>query len=376
MNLSPEVIQHRQQKLAEAIHHAGLEALALNPGPSLHYLTGIEFHLSERPVVCLFRPAGAPLLVLPELESAKTRNLPYELQAFTYPENPAQWPAAYEQALQAAGLRASGGKVGVEDRVLRLLEWRLLRRAAPEVDWVTAEDVVASLRMQKDAAEQAAMQKAVEIAQQALEATLPRIKIGMKDTEVAAELMLELLRNGSGKPPFEPIVAAGPEDSANPHYFPRGRALQNGDLLVIDWGAGYGGYLSDLTRTFAVGKLSDEQIKIHETVQAANAAAHAIAAPGVACAAVDKAARDVIDAAGYGQYFTHRLGHGLGMEGHEEPYLRGDNPQILQAGMTFTIEPGIYIPGLGGVRIEDDVVVTESGLSSFSDMPRTIRTVG
>ncbi len=376
MNLSPEVLQKRQQKLAAAIRAAGLDALALNPGPSLHYLTGIEFHLSERPVVCLFRPEGAPVLVLPELESAKSRDLPYELQAITYPENPAQWPTAYEQALQSAGLRASGGKVGVEDRVLRLLEWRLLKQAAPEVDWVTAEDVVASLRMQKDEAEQAAMQKAVDIAQSALTATLPQIKIGMQDTEVAAILMMQLLQHGSGKPPFEPIVAAGPQDSANPHYFPRGRALQSGDLLVIDWGAGYGGYLSDLTRTFGVGELTAEQIKIHETVQAANAAAHAIAAPGVACGTVDKAARDVIEAAGYGQYFTHRLGHGLGMEGHEEPYMRGDNPQILQTGMTFTIEPGIYIPGLGGVRIEDDVVVTESGLRSFSDMPRGIQIVG
>ncbi|MBI3159037.1 MAG: aminopeptidase P family protein [Chloroflexi bacterium] len=376
MTIPADILQKRQAKLAAALHSAGLEAIALNPGPSLHYLTGIEFHLSERPVVCLFRAAGAPVLVLPELEGAKSRGLPYELQAFTYPENPREWLNAYEKAMQAAGLRARGGKVGVEDRALRLLEYRLLKQAAPETDWVNAEATVAALRMYKDAAEQAAMQKAVDAAQKALEATLPLVKIGMTENEVAAELMMQTLRHGSGKPPFEPIVAAGPENTANPHYFPQGRVLAAGELLLVDWGASVDGYFSDLTRTFAIGEVSGELKKIHATVQAANAAAHAIAAPGVACGAVDKAARDVIEAAGYGPYFTHRLGHGLGMEGHEEPYMRSDNQMPLEEGMTFTIEPGIYISGTGGVRIEDDVVVTAGGLRSLSDMPREMRVVG
>ncbi|TAK14413.1 MAG: aminopeptidase P family protein [Anaerolineae bacterium] len=376
MTIPVDILKHRHAKLAAALQSAGLEAIALNPGPSLHYLTGIEFHLSERPVVCLFRAEGAPVLVLPELESAKSRNLPYELQAFTYPENPREWLNAYEKAVQAAGLRASAGKVGVEDRVLRLLEYRLLKQAAPEADWVNAENAVASLRMYKDAAEQAAMQKAVDVAQKALEATLPLVKIGMTENEVSAELMMQTLRHGSGKPPFEPIVAAGPENTANPHYFPQGRKLAAGELLLVDWGASHDGYYSDLTRTFAIGEVSAELQKIHQAVQDANAAAHAIAAPGVTCGAVDKVARDVIEAAGYGKYFTHRLGHGLGMEGHEEPYMRGDNTLPLEEGMTFTIEPGIYISGTGGVRIEDDVVVTAGGLRSFSDMPREMRVVG
>jgi Xaa-Pro dipeptidase len=376
MTIPADVLKKRQAKLAAALQAAGLDALALNPGPSLHYFTGIEFHLSERPVVCLFRPEGAPALVLPQLEAQKTASLPFELQAFPYPENPREWLAAYEQAAQAAGLRASAGRVGVEDRVLRLLEHRLLRQAAPEVDWVNAEETVAGLRMIKDEAEQAAMQQAAAIAEAALEATLPLIKIGMTENEVSAELVMQLLRGGSGKMPFEPIVAAGPDNTANPHYFPQGRTLAAGELLLFDWGANSGGYFSDLTRTFAVGEVSDELMTIHRTVQEANAAAHAIAAPGVPCGDVDKAARDVIEAAGYGQYFTHRVGHGLGMEGHEEPYMRADNRMPLAPGMTFTIEPGIYIPGTGGVRIEDDVVVTADGLRSFSVMPREMRTVG
>jgi len=164
--------------------------------------------------------------------------------------------------------------------------------------------------------------------------------------------------------------------SANPHASPTERKLQAGDLLVIDWGAAYEGYISDLTRTFAVGEVDDEYKKIHKIVQEATAAGRLAAKPAVPCANVDKAARDVIEKSGYGKYFTHRTGHGIGMEGHEEPYMRGDNMQLLEPGMAFTVEPGIYLPDRNGVRIEDNVVITEDGADVLSDMPREIRVVG
>jgi Xaa-Pro dipeptidase len=174
--------------------------------------------------------------------------------------------------------------------------------------------------------------------------------------------------------PFSPIVAFGP-NSANPHATPTERQLAEGDLLLFDWGAAVDGYFSDITRTFAVGDVDPELTKIAGIVKEANAAARAIGKPGLPISAVDKAARNVIELAGYGEYFTHRTGHGLGMEGHEEPYIRGDNEQLLETGMTFTIEPGIYLPGRGGVRIEDDVLVTENGLESFTDYPRELTRV-
>jgi Xaa-Pro dipeptidase len=136
------------------------------------------------------------------------------------------------------------------------------------------------------------------------------------------------------------------------------------------------GYYSDLTRTFAIGEPSAEQKKIHQTVLDANLAAQAASKPGVPCNDVDKAARDVIEAAGYGKYFIHRTGHGLGMEGHEDPYMRAGNPMLLEPGMTYTIEPGIYITGQDGVRIEDNVMVTAGGLHSFSSMERGLRVIG
>jgi Xaa-Pro dipeptidase len=374
MPLPVETIKKRQEKLAAALKGAGLNGLALNAGPSLIYFTGLHFHLSERPVVGLFAPHTSPVLILPELESAKVENLAYELTPYTYPEDPDKWVDAFREGAKATGL--ARGKVGVEDRWLRFLELKLLKDAMAEVNFINAVDTVAEIRMVKDAFETEAMQEAVNVAQTALEATLPHVVIGMTEKELAAELVMQIFRQGSGTSlPFQPIVATGP-NSANPHAFPTDRPLAKGDLLVIDWGASAEGYFSDLTRTFGVGEVNAEQEKIHKIVQEANAAARTIAKAGIACGDVDNTARKVIEQAGYGEYFIHRTGHGLGMEVHEEPYMRADNPMFLQEGMTFTIEPGIYIPGKDGVRVEDDVVVTEEGLRSFSDMERGLRIVG
>jgi Xaa-Pro aminopeptidase len=230
--------------------------------------------------------------------------------------------------------------------------------------------------LKKDQGEVELMRRAVHIAQNALEATIPLIRIGMSERELASELVLQMLKNGSDPElPFAPIVSSGP-NSTTPHASPTERKLQAGDMLVVDWGAAYDGYVSDLTRTFAVGEVDAEFQKIHKIVQQANAAARATGRPGIPCAEVDKAARVVIEQAGYGNYFTHRTGHGIGMEGHDEPYIRGDNLQLLEPGMAYTVEPGIYLRGRNGVRIEDNVVVTESGTDCLSDMPREIRVVG
>jgi Xaa-Pro dipeptidase len=358
----------RQKRLAQALQVAGLEAMAINPGPSLTYLTGLHFHLMERPVVALFVPGDTPRLVLGELEIGKTRNLPYPLQATTYSDNPATWQKAFDQAMLAAEI--DGQRVGVEPTRLRVLELRLLEAAAPRAKFISGEDCLAALRMHKDQAEVQAMKKAVEIAQQALQATLPAIRPGISERDLASELTLQLLRAGSqSEMPFAPIVASGP-NSANPHSVPGERLLERGDLLVLDWGATYDGYISDLTRTLAIGEIGPELERVYAAVLEANAAGRAAARPGIPAGQVDVAARQAIEKAGYGQYFIHRTGHGIGMEGHEGPYIFAENNLILAPGMAFTVEPGIYLPGRGGVRIEDNVVITETGAESLSDWPR------
>lgn len=366
--------QSRFDKLNASLRTSGLDSVILNPGPTLTHLTGLRFHLMERPVVLFFAKDQDPAIVLPELELQKVASLPYKLQVFAYPENPSAWDDVFRGAVQALGLDRK--RIGVEPRNLRLLEFRYVKTAAPEADYPDAGDVLSTLRLRKDQAEVEAMREAVKIAQAALEATLPLIKVGMTEKELSAELVMQLFRHGSEPEiPFSPIVSGGP-NSANPHASPTGRKLQAGDLLVVDWGAAYDGYISDLTRTFAVGEVDEEYRRIHKIVQESNAAGRAAAKPGVPCANVDIAAREVIEKSGYGKYFTHRTGHGIGMEGHEDPYMRGDNMQLLEPGMAFTVEPGIYLPGRNGVRIEDNVVVTDTGADVLSDMPREIRVVG
>jgi Xaa-Pro dipeptidase len=327
----------------------------------------------ERPVVLLVAVDADPVLVLPQLEILKVEHIPYEVQAFPYGETPSEWEAVFREAAKTLGL--DGKRIGVEPQQMRLLELSFVKAGAPQADFPDASRVLARLRVTKDAAEVAAMRQAVHIAQAAFEDCIPLIKIGMTEKELAAELVVQLLRFGSeSELPFSPIVAGGP-NSANPHASPTGRKIREGDLLVIDWGARVNGYVSDITRTFAVGKVEPEYEKIHKIVQQANAAGREVGGPGVPCAQVDKAAREVIEAAGYGEYFTHRTGHGIGMEGHEEPYMRTDNQQTLEPGMAYTVEPGIYLPGRNGVRIEDDMVITETGAESLSDLPRDLREV-
>jgi Xaa-Pro dipeptidase len=365
----------RQQQLATAIQAAGLDAMALNPGPSLVYLTGLHFHLSERPVVAIFIPGADPVIVLPELEAAKVRDLTFAIRPVFYGEDPSTWGVSFQQA----GAMASLGlhpRLGAEPRGLRFLELRLLEHALDNADFIPADHCVASLRMHKDAIELDAMRKAVQIAQRALLATLSSVKIGITERELAAELTLQTLRHGSDPElPFAPIVSGGP-NSANPHAVPTNRALQAGDLLVIDWGAAWQGYFSDLTRTFAIGKPDPEMTRITRLVAEANAAGRGAARPGVAAGAVDAATRSIIEKGGYGAYFTHRTGHGLGMEGHEEPYIRAGNLLVLAPGMTFTVEPGIYLPECNGVRIEDNVVITATSVETLSNLPRDLIVLG
>ncbi len=364
----------RLAQLQTAISQAGLDAVAINPGPTFTYLAGVSFHLMERPVVMIVTPRGEPVLVLPQFELTKASHIPYKVNSFTYGENPAEWDSVFHRAVESLNL--DGKKIGVEPRQMRMLEYWHVRSGAPAAEFPDASEALASLRLRKDESEVAAMRKAVQVAQQSLEALLPTVRVGVTERELAAALTAELLRRGSDPElPFAPIVCAGP-NSANPHATPSDRKLKSGDLLLVDWGATVDGYISDLTRTFAVGQVEAEWKKIAGIVLQANEAGRAAGRPGVPCASVDKAARAVIEHAGYGQYFTHRTGHGIGMEGHEEPYMRGDNMHMLYPGMAYTVEPGIYLEGRGGVRIEDNVVVTKTGVEVLSDMPRELRQLG
>lgn len=360
----------RLNRLYQLMTSAGLDALAVNPGPTLFYLTGLSFHLMERPTVLLLAPPSAPVLIMPELEKPKIASARIPLTPIAFGDNMQEWDGVFKKAVDS--LKLDGKRIGVEPTRLRYLELSYLQNAAPKAVFVSGEAALGQVRMQKDAEEIAAMRQAAIIAQKALEATLPMAKPGVSERGLAAELLINLYRAGSDPElPFAPIVASGP-NSANPHAVPSDRKIETGDLLLFDWGASYQGYASDITRTFGVGKVSDEFSQIYELVKQANAAGRQAGKPGLRAGDVDHAARGVIQRGDYGTFFTHRTGHGLGMEGHEGPYIYAENDLPLLEGMVYTVEPGIYLPGKGGVRIEDDMVVTAEGSSSLTDFPRDL----
>jgi Xaa-Pro dipeptidase len=365
--------KERIGKAAALMKKGGLDFIALNPGPSLLYLSGLSFHLMERPVVAFFDPQAGVHIVLPELEVEKAKSSGLDARLYPYGESESNRDEALRQA--ASSLKLGSRTIGIEPLRMRVFELRLLEAAAPEARFSSCAPVLAELRLIKDGDEIAAMRRAVAAAEQALEASLPLLRLGMRECEAALEISFQLLRAGSDTDlPFAPIVASGP-NSAVPHATPGERRFQAGDMLVIDWGARVDGYVSDITRTFALGEAPAELAKVHEIVQEANAAGRAAVRSGVSCAAVDAAAREIIAAAGYGAQFMHRTGHGIGLEAHEGPYIASHSSQTLRQGMTFTVEPGIYLPGRGGVRIEDDVVVQADGGESLSTLPRQLRTI-
>lgn len=363
----------RLEKLNEEVLANGLDGVALVPGPNMTYFSGIGAHLSERPIVLFLPVDDEPAIIIPRLEAAKARaaGIPEE-RIFAWSDEEG-YTGAFQRA--CAYLELADYLLGVESLHMRVLESELLRRYAPGLQTTHADPILLTLRSVKDADEVAAMERAVAIAEDAMHALLPRIQVGMTEKQVAALLTQELLTRGADSIAFGPIVAAGP-NSASPHAVPTNRPLREGDLLVIDWGVFVDDYPSDITRSFAVGEIEPELRRIYNAVKLANQQGKAAARPGVTGQEVDRAAREVIEEAGYGEFFIHRTGHGLGLEVHEAPDMVATNTTPLAPGNVFTVEPGIYLTGRGGVRIEDNVVITADGARSLTTFPRELITVG
>lgn len=363
----------RLERLNQAMKAKDFDVIALNPGKSLYYLTGLSFHLLERPVIGLFSKDQAPLLILPELESSKVEACSFEIEVITYGEDEASRLEAFKSATRKVEL--NGRRVGIEPLRLRVMELRLLESIAPKANFDAAQAVLFELRIIKDADAIKAMRQAAAVAEAALQAVVPLVRVGMTERELESELVLQLHRAGSEPDlPFNPIIASGP-NSAVPHATPTERPLEIGDLLLFDWGARINGYVSDITRTFVIGEVDEELSRIYKVVKEANAAGRDMVKPDVRCGAIDDAARGVIESAGYAEFLIHRTGHGIGLEAHEPPYIVSENDRLLASGMTFTVEPGIYLSGKGGVRIEDNVVVTPGGYECLTSYPRDIEVI-
>jgi Xaa-Pro dipeptidase len=357
----------RALRCAEALRSEGLAALALMPGPNLRYLTGVKGYLSERLALLLLAADSRAAFVVPAFEAGRMQQeAQIEAGLFAYADEDGPQPAL-EKACQALGL--TGQRVGAESLQMRLFEFWALQEASGGAT-VSADVILANMRMTKDAHELATTREAIRRTEEVLRDFVREIRPGRTEKELTAILRFALTQAGEAVS-FPPIVGVGP-GGALPHASPSDRAVQTGDLVVVDCGMFYEGYVSDITRTFAVGTLDEDLRRMYDVVQEANRAGREAAGPGVPCQEVDRAARRVIEQAGYGEYFTHRTGHGIGLEIHEPPYIVEGNDFLLQPGMTFTVEPGIYLVGRAGVRVEDDVLITSDGAETLTSYPREL----
>jgi D-alanyl-D-alanine dipeptidase len=344
----------RRDRAARAARAAGVGALLIAPGSDLAYLAGYRIHGSER-LTCLVMAAdGRATLVVPELEAPRARTAAPDLDLRA-------WGETDDPIAVVAELVPRSGALAVDDRMWAAFVLRL-EDALGDRAFVVASTVTAPLRMRKDDGEIEALRAVAHGADRAFAKLRERELAGRAERDVAAEIGALLREEAHDEVGFA-IVASG-ANGASPHHASGDRVIAQGDAIVLDFGGVQDWYCSDITRTVHVGATVDPEVRhVHDVVLRAQEAGYRAARAGVAAAAVDAAARAVIDEAGYGAFFIHRLGHGIGLDGHEPPYLVNGDATLLEAGMSFSIEPGIYLPGRFGVRIEDIAFLDARGVA-------------
>ena len=357
----------RRQRAGELMTAAGYGAAAFVPGPNFNYLTGLDFHLMERPTILFVTGSGDVLAIMPELERLKWSGSFPGAPTFFWQDSDG-FETAFADAVAALG----DITVCVEGGRMRMFEYdALCRHMVPEAV-VDGDRVLAALRMAKDAEEIAALGQAIAISEQALAETLAEVRAGVTEKEVQKLLGNRLLEGGADAIAFGPIALAGAR-AANPHGTPGDTELRPGDVLLIDFGGRLGGYNADITRTFFIGHATDEHAAIYETVLAANRLGRQICSPDLTAHDLDTAVTGVLRGSPFAELIVHKTGHGLGLDVHEPPQIMIGNHEPLIPGAVITIEPGLYREGEIGVRIEDDVLVTESGSTSLTGFDRQLR---
>jgi Xaa-Pro aminopeptidase len=319
--------------------------------------------------LCGFTGSNGLLLILPDRVTFFTDSR-YTLQAGEETRGvEVSETQDLDQAACQAALGAGVSRLGLEEKVVSVARWRKLGESLPGVELVDAGEALDALRRCKDPGELQQLREAARLAERALRAVLPRVRRGVSEAEVAFAYQVEALRLGAEALSFDTIVAGGPR-GALPHARPGQRRFEEGDLVIFDFGVRLGGYCSDETVTVPVGRVEEEARRVYDAVLQAQRAALDAVRPGVPLVDVDRAARDVIAGAGYGERFGHGTGHGVGLAVHEAPTVSTRSKENAAAGMVFTVEPGIYLPDRFGVRLEDTVLVTPDGPEGITTVPK------
>ena len=353
---------------AEQARAEGLTGLLVTPGPDLMYFTGYApIAITERITMLVISASGGPRMIVPILERPDAEGAPGAGEVSI-----ADWTDGADPYEETAKLLDARGRYAISDSA-----WAMhvlgLQKTLPESSYVSMTAGLPMLRAVKGADEIERLVAAGKAADASFEDISGVRFAGRTEREIAADLAGFLRVHGHSQVDFT-VVGSGP-NGANPHHEMSDRTIEEGDMVVLDFGGLKGGYGSDTTRTVHVGEPTGEEREVFEVVRRAQQAGFEAVRPGIACQEIDRAAREVISDAGYGEYFIHRVGHGIGLTTHEPPYMVEGEEHLIEPGMCFSIEPGIYLPGRFGVRIEDIVVATEDGGRRLNNTPHEMRIV-
>ncbi|MCH6268904.1 M24 family metallopeptidase [Neobacillus citreus] len=364
-------MNQRIEKLQSWMKENDIHVSFVTSSENVFYLSGYYTDPHERLLALAVFQEEEPFLVCPEMEiyNAKNAGWQHEIIGFNDIVNP--WDMIVN-AIKKRGITV--GKAAIEKEHMNVERYEQLTELFPNAAFISAEEKLRLLRMIKDAEELKAIEEACALADYAVQFGASEIKEGKTELDVLNALEYALKQKGVTEMSFSTMVLTG-ANAASPHGNPGMTRIKKGDFILFDLGVIVDRYCSDITRTVAYGDINDKQKEIYDTVLKAQLAALEASKPGVTAAEVDLTARRIIGDAGYGEYFPHRLGHGLGISIHEYPSIKETNQLVLQEGMVYTIEPGIYVPGVAGVRIEDDVYITADGARALTKFPKELQII-
>lgn len=359
------------KEIQQFLRTENLDAALITTPDNVFYVSGFHSNPHERLLGVMVFKDAEPFVICPLMEVPDVKAAGWPFEAVGHQDTQDAWDIVMETVRKRGNLPAS---IAIEKSHLTVERLERMEQLFTDATFVRLDEQLNGMRNIKSEDELVNLRKAAELADYAIEVGCREIAEGKTELEVLMAIEFEMKRKGAEKMSFDTMVLSGPK-TASPHGTPGDRKIQQGDFILFDLGVVYNGYCSDITRTVAFGEPSKEMREIYETVRKAEQTAVDFVRPGVKAFEIDKAARDVIDEAGYGDYFTHRVGHGLGISVHEFPSITGTNELVLEEGMVFTIEPGIYHPDITGVRIEDDVVVTADGVEVLTKFPKELQII-
>lgn len=364
-------LNQRLDQLTEALKKHDLDSILMTSKANVFYYSGLYAEAHERLIAVYVDTYGRKVIVAPALEMEDIRRTSWQDDIITYFDHEDPWDKIKTWLTSTGDLPKH---LAIEEDHLNVSRYQNILNLTQTSDVHYGQNLLNQIRVIKDDSELKALQEAARYADFAIETAVKHIRPGKTELDIIAEVEYALKQKGIRDMSFSTLVLSG-EKTASPHGTPSTKPIENGDFVLMDLGVVYDGYCSDITRTVAVGDITAEQQAVYQTVLEAEKRAIEACQLGTPLGEIDQAARSTIDDAGYGDYFTHRIGHGMGIDVHEFPSMASNNQDPLQAGMTFTIEPGIYQPDVGGVRIEDDIYMTEDGPLVLTQYPKELKII-